>query len=179
VKRRLHLFALRLYRRLPVRGRRFVVRRVAPDFTVGAMCIVERADGHILLVRHSYRRRWGVPGGLLKKREEPTDAARRETFEEVGLAVELAGEPAVVVDPEPRRVDLVFRARPAPAADPAEIRPLSPEILEVRWFPPDALPELQLETSTALVALARASRSPQSPHLQPARDLDDHRAQAG
>ena len=33
-----------------------------PNYTVGAMCIVERDDGAILFVRHSYRRRWGVPG---------------------------------------------------------------------------------------------------------------------
>lgn len=179
MKRSLHLLALRVYRRLPVSARRFAVRRVAPGFTVGAMCIIERSDGAVLLVRHSYRKRWGVPGGLLEKREDPADAARREVFEEVGLAVELAGEPAVVVDADPRRVDLVYRARPAKGADPADAHPISPEILEARWFPADALPELQYETSTALVALARASSSPQSPHLLAARNLDDRRAEAG
>lgn len=153
-------------------ARRFAVRRIAPGFTVGAMCVIERSDGALLLVRHSYRKRWGMPGGLLQRGEEAGDAARREVFEEVDLEVELAGEPAVVVDAEPQRIDIVFRARPAKGSDSDAARPVSPEILEVRWFPADALPELQHETSTALVALARASRSPQSPHLQPARPLD-------
>jgi 8-oxo-dGTP diphosphatase len=172
MKRRLHLLALRIYQGLPVSLRRFAVRRIAPGFTVGAMCIIERADGHVLLVRHSYRKRWGVPGGLLQKGEEAGDAAKREVFEEVALEVELAGEPAVVVDAEPRRVDIVFRARPADGADPESAHPVSPEIVDLRWFPADALPELQHETSTALIALARSSRSPQSPHLQAARSLE-------
>jgi 8-oxo-dGTP diphosphatase len=172
MKRRLHLFALRVYRRLPVGARRFAVRRIAPGFTVGAMCIIERPDGHVLLVKHSYRKRWGVPGGLLQKGEDPGDAAKREVFEEVALEVELAGEPAVVVDAHPRRVDIVYRARPAAGADPEAAHPVSPEVVDLRWFPGDALPELQHETSTALVALARASHSPQSPHLQPARPLE-------
>ena len=82
------------------------------SFTVGGLCVVERADGRVLLVRHGYRPRWGLPGGFLKRGEIPTDGARREVFEEVGLRVELLGEPAVVVSPEWRRVDVVFRARP-------------------------------------------------------------------
>ena len=77
----------------------------------------------VLLVRHTYRQRWGVPGGLLNRGEEPRDAARREALEEVGLRVELVGEPAVVVDPGPRRVDVIFRARPADGADPDDVRP--------------------------------------------------------
>ena len=36
---------LRVYRRLPTLGRRWVVRTIAPSFTVGAMAIIERADG--------------------------------------------------------------------------------------------------------------------------------------
>lgn len=153
--RRLHLFLLRVYRRLPVGGRRFVVRRLFPSFTVGAMCIIERVDGHLLLVRHSYRRRWGVPGGLLGRGETPRDAAVREAREEVGLAVDLIGEPAVVVEPTPRRVDVVYRCRPAGGSSADDLRPQSPEIVEVRWFAPGELPELQPETATALVALAR------------------------
>lgn len=159
---RLHLLALRVYRRLPVAARRRVVRTIAPGFTVGAICVIEREDGHVLLVRQSYRRSWGIPGGLLKRGELPEDAARREVLEEVGLDVRLVGEPAVVVDAPAQRVDLVFRARPAKGADPLQVSPQSPEIVEVRWFRSEALPDLQHETSGALVALARSARSPQA-----------------
>lgn len=165
--RRLHLLALRIFRRLPVQARRRVVRTIAPGFTVGAMCFIEREDGALLLVLLSYRHRWGVPGGLLKRGEDPADAARREVREEVGLDVELTGEPAVVVDAAAQRVDLIFRARLAPGQDAERARPLSPEIVETAWFPADALPELQHETSGALVALARSARSPQAVPLPP------------
>lgn len=152
---RLHLVLLKIYRRLPVGGRRFVVRRLAPSFSVGSICIVERSDGALLLVRHSYRRRWGFPGGLLARGETPAAAARREAMEEVGLAIEIVGEPTVVVDPKPRRVDVIFKCRPEPASDPDSVRPSSPEIVEVRWFPRRDLPELQHEAAGALVTLAR------------------------
>jgi 8-oxo-dGTP pyrophosphatase MutT (NUDIX family) len=157
VLRRLHLALLKVYRRLPTAARVWVVHRLAPTFTVGAICVVERDDGALLLLRQSYRNRWGFPGGLLEKGEEPPDAAKRETAEEVGLDIEVTGEPAVVVDPGPRRVDIVFRARPVDASAVDDIRPTSPEVVECRWFPPDALPELQHEASGALVALARVS----------------------
>ena len=144
---------LQVFRRLPRRGRLAVVHTLAPSFSVGAMCFIERDDGALLLVRHSYRQRWGVPGGLLNRGEAPHDAACREAMEEVSLSIDLVSEPAVVVDPDARRVDVIFRARPAPGADPASAEPKSPEILEAAWFPPDQLPELQAETSGALVAL--------------------------
>ncbi|MFP5254496.1 MAG: NUDIX hydrolase [Acidimicrobiia bacterium] len=174
VRERLHQAALGLYRRLPVQARRRVVRSLTPGFTVGAMGIIERPDGALLLVRLSYRQRWGVPGGLLKRGETPEDAVRREIREEVGLDVVLVGEPAVVVAAEPRRVDVIFRARPAPGEDPDRATPSSPEIVAVSWFPADALPELQHETSGALVALARSSRAPQAvPLPEVERDRSD------
>lgn len=157
--------ALRVYRRLPTRGRRLLVRTIAPSFTVGSMCFIERSDGHMLLVRHLYRARWGVPGGLLERRETPEDAACREVQEEINLQVELVGEPAVVVDAVPQRVDIVYRARPADGASLADIRPSSAEIVEARWFPRESLPELQHETASALVALARSAHAPQAPPL--------------
>lgn len=171
---RLHLLALRIFQRLPVRARRQVVRTIASGFTVGAICFTERSDGALLLVRLSYRDRWGAPGGLLKRGEDPEGAVRREVLEETGLEVVTVGEPAVVVASESRRVDVIFRARLAPGQDPGAAAPRSPEIVEVGWFPPDALPELQHETSGALVALARSSRAPQSiPLPEPPRRDDE------
>jgi 8-oxo-dGTP diphosphatase len=156
--RRGHYVLLRVFRRFPRRARLFIVHRLTPSYTVGAICAVERYDGALLLVRHSYRRHWGFPGGLLRRGEDVRDAARREALEEVALDIELVGEPSVVVAPEAGRVDVIFRARPCGGADLARIRPSSPEIVETAWFRPDALPELQHEASQALLALARARR---------------------
>jgi 8-oxo-dGTP diphosphatase len=160
VLRVLHLLLLKAYRRLPRRLRRAVIHGLAPSYTVGAICVVERADGRLLLVRHSYRERWGFPGGLLARGEEVDDGARREALEEVGLEVQLTSEPTVVVEPAPRRVDVVFRCRPAEEADADGVAPGSAEIVECRWFPREALPELQHEAAGALVALARATGDP-------------------
>lgn len=162
VRDQLHRLALEGFRRMPTWARRRTVRTIAPSFTVGAIVFVERADGRVLLARLAYRERWGVPGGLLKRGEDPADGARREVFEETGLVIDLLGEPAVVVDPEPQRVDVVFRATVADGVDPDSAASGSPEIVELRWFDREALPELQHEASEAMVRLARASRSPVS-----------------
>lgn len=155
---RLHVFALRVYRRMPRTLRRRIVRTISPSFTVGAMCFIERSDGALLLVRHVYRSHWGVPGGLLERGEESGDGARREVFEEVGLAVDLVGEPTVVVDAEPQRVDVIYRATLVSEADADHAAPGSPEILEARWFGRDDLPQLQHETAAALDRLDRLDR---------------------
>jgi ADP-ribose pyrophosphatase YjhB (NUDIX family) len=157
---RLHLALLKIYKRLPRRGRLAVVHALAPSYTVGAICIIEREDGRLLLVRHSYRNAWGFPGGLLNRGEVPVDGAVREVREEVDVHIEVIGEPAVVVAPDPRRVDVVFRCR---TAEPDAVRAVPPEVTEVAWFAPDALPELQHEAAGALVALARASRPVSGP----------------
>ena len=130
-----------------------MVRTLSPSHTVGAICVIERADGRVLLVRQAYRNHWGLPGGLLQRKEAAEDGARREVLEEVGLRVDLVGEPAVVHEADPQRVDLVFRARLATEADADGAQPRSPEIIEVRWFAPDALPTLQHETQAAISAL--------------------------
>lgn len=148
---------LAAYKRLPPPARLFVIRRATPSFHVGALCVVTRADGQILFVRQTYRRDgWGFPGGLLRRREEPADAARRELREELGIDVDLDGLPAVVIDPQMRRIDVVFRSHlSADSSEPGK-GVLSPEIAEVRWFPADSLPGLLPEAAAALVQLGRA-----------------------
>ncbi|MGH9137599.1 MAG: NUDIX hydrolase, partial [Acidimicrobiales bacterium] len=150
--RRLHLTLLRVYGRLPRRVRRAAIRVVAPKYTAGVVCLVRRGDGRVLLVRHSYRQRWGTPGGLMDRGEEPAAAVVRETAEETGLAVEAIEPPTVVVDPQARRIDIVYDARLLDGADPDSARPCSVEIAETSWFAPDDLPVLQQETASALRA---------------------------
>jgi 8-oxo-dGTP diphosphatase len=153
---RVQRLLLLVWRRVPRLIRRWIVRLIAPSFTVGANCLIQREDGALLLVRVVYANGWGLPGGLVNRREEIDACARREVREETGLAVDLVGEPAVVVDPVPQRIDIVYRARPADGADPDGVRPRSPEVSAVRWFATDALPELQPEAVSALVAVARS-----------------------
>lgn len=147
---------LRVYGRVPKRLRRFAVHRVAPCFSVGAICVIERDDGSLLLLRNSYRRGWGLPGGLLRRGESAEDAAHREVREEIGIEVELRDPPLVVVDPWARRVDVVYRARTG--AD--DVKSTSPEVVEARWFPRGELPDLQEEIDAALTEVARADGWP-------------------
>jgi ADP-ribose pyrophosphatase YjhB (NUDIX family) len=149
--------ALAGFAHLPRGVRQWLVRLVVPSFSVGGLGVVERGDGRLLLVRHAYRPRWGLPGGFLQRGETPVEGARREILEEVGLEVDLLGEPSVVVAPRWRRVDVVFRARPSSEALADDVRPASVEIQEVGWFRRDALPELQEEAAEAMIALARVA----------------------
>lgn len=142
----------RSFGHLPAAVRRQLVRWWAPSYTVGVICVVIDGD-RVLLVRHSYRRDWGAPGGLLDRGELPDHAAGRETLEEVGLDVVLDAGPVPVLWPRYRRIDLVYTSRPAPGAEVAALGPTSPEIVEVRWHGLGALPPLQPDTSEALRAL--------------------------
>jgi 8-oxo-dGTP diphosphatase len=154
VAERVHRVLLGIYGRLPERWQLRVVHAVAPSHSVGALALVRDDASGLLLVRHSYKAGWGLPGGLVKSGEHPADAVVREAGEEVGLVIEVTGEPAVVVDAPTRRVDVVFRARVRPGTD-AVGRPRSVEIVEVAWHPVDRLPPLQPEVVAALAAVQR------------------------
>lgn len=145
---------LRAFGLLPGRARRAMIHLGAPSYQVGALCVIERADGRVLLVHSVYRPGWGLPGGLLKRREQPLDAVRREVREEVGIDVAVDPRPHVVVDSRHRRVDIVFLGRPLPDGAADQLGLASPEVDEARWYQPDSLPELQRETASALAELA-------------------------
>src|SRR5262245_11781808 len=59
---------------------RFMARR--PSF--GAATAVKH-DGRLLLVKDSYRGIWSMPGGRIRRGEEPAAAAVRELAEETGI----------------------------------------------------------------------------------------------
>ena len=54
--------------------------------TIGVRVMFIR-DGQVLLVKHSYQDGWLIPGGGIKRKETPEQAARRECREEVGAEV--------------------------------------------------------------------------------------------
>jgi 8-oxo-dGTP pyrophosphatase MutT (NUDIX family) len=54
----------------------------------GVKCVLTDGD-RVLLVRHTYGHRgWDLPGGTVKRGEEPETAATREMHEELGVSVE-------------------------------------------------------------------------------------------
>lgn len=154
----LHRVALGAFRLMPTTARRMVVRTLSPTFTAGAIAVILDESDRMLVVRQAYRGRWGLPGGLMKRGELPLDALRREVREEVGIAVVPDGEGEVVLDPEPRRIDVVFLARPE--AGSVEPKPCSAEIEALRWVTPDDLPEIQMETAMALERLHATGHLP-------------------
>jgi 8-oxo-dGTP pyrophosphatase MutT (NUDIX family) len=122
----------------------------------GVKCVLIRRD-HVLLVRHTYGRRrdWEVPGGGVKRREEPADAARREMREELGVELgDLAplGELFARIDSKRDRL-WCFAAE----LGGREIELDRAEIAECRWFPRGELPDDRAKYVTRIVALADRS----------------------
>jgi 8-oxo-dGTP pyrophosphatase MutT (NUDIX family) len=54
--------------------------------TVGVRLLLAR-EGNVLLVRHTYRKAWYLPGGGIKRGETLEQAARREAQEECGASL--------------------------------------------------------------------------------------------
>lgn len=133
--------ALSIFRRLPVRLRRAIVRTVAPTFVVGVVAIVRSADGKLLLLRERHHNGWALPGGLLDRGEEPPAALVRELREEIAvvLSVDSLAEPLIALDAPARRVDVIFQVTLDDGVRPSA---QEPEVLETRWFDLGELPEL-------------------------------------
>ena len=68
-------------------------------------------DGKILIVRHSYRPGYGLPGGRVKRNETPAAAASRELREEVGIRAD-PDELLAVAPGTGRKPTHVFEFRP-------------------------------------------------------------------
>jgi 8-oxo-dGTP pyrophosphatase MutT (NUDIX family) len=105
----------------------------------GVKCVITRGD-YVLLVRHTYgdRGAWDMPGGAIKRGEEPLAAARRETLEELGLSISEWTALGDFFARYEHRDDTMYCFHAVvdgvePVADRVEIA-------EARWFPAAALP---------------------------------------
>jgi 8-oxo-dGTP pyrophosphatase MutT (NUDIX family) len=104
----------------------------------GVKCVI--TDGaRVLLVRHTYGPRgWDFPGGSVKRREQPVDAARREMKEELGVSIEdwrALGVVALSMDHRRDRLHCFQAELHAP-----RIELNRGELADADWFSPDALP---------------------------------------
>ena len=149
---RLHRAILPAAHRLRLRWRRIVRRPIA-----GVSVFVTNHSGEILLLRHSYGPPvWGLPGGGLRRGEDPEACARRETREEVGLtlgALHLFATVEEEISASPHTAYLftaICNARPTPDRR---------EVIEARFFSPSSLPE-PLGTVTRRRIAAWRARGP-------------------
>lgn len=92
------------------------------------MCLAVRPiDRAILLVKSSYRRTWGLPGGFLEPNEDPLVGGERELFEETRASLY---EPRMVVQwKRKHHIDHLIAGVVTNTPYPA-----SWEISQVRWL---------------------------------------------
>ncbi len=125
--------------------------------TVGVRMMLVR-DDQVLLVRHTYRSGWYMPGGGVNRGESIEAAARREAHEETGAstgAVELFGVFTNLGEGKTDHIT-VFLCRDfqVPAMQPNH------EIAEWRFFPLDSLPNDVAPGSRRRLEEYRAGRRP-------------------
>jgi ADP-ribose pyrophosphatase YjhB (NUDIX family) len=106
-----------------------------------AVCFDER--GRVLLGRRVFDPRaghWDLPGGFLHEDEHPVDGLRREVREETGLEIEPVEFLGFWLEPYDGRTVLCL-AWTAKATGEARA---GDDLVDLRWFEPDELPELEL-----------------------------------
>jgi 8-oxo-dGTP diphosphatase len=127
---------VRVWRWLPGWTRAGLTWCLNAHFVVGTVAIIKDVDGRVLLARHTYRRSspWALPGGWVRRGEDPRDTIVREIVEETGLTVEVLS-PLTVQRESPRHLTIVYSARVTGGT----FRP-SVEVSEVRFVAPGAWP---------------------------------------
>lgn len=113
--------------------------------------VVVLCKNKILLVKSSVgNQKWSLPGGGIEKNEDPMAAAVRELQEETSVGIEQNALACIGMEQLPRgkkwpQVHMTFyKTELVKHQDPAVMRPF--EILEVKWFPLNQLPERHSST---------------------------------
>ncbi len=118
----------------------------------GVKCVL--TDGErVLLVRHTYgHREWDLPGGAVRRGEEPERAATREMQEELGVVVEAWTNLGAVSAGIDHRRDTMHCFAADIAGRPITMDPC--ELSAVRWFSRGQLPDDLGRFVTRILALA-------------------------
>lgn len=142
-----------IWRRTPASLKKWGVRFTQARFTVTAGAIITNREGRVLLLHHRFRpgSGWGIPGGFIKRGEQPDEALRRELREEVGLEIEDPKLFRTRAFRKARQVEIVFRCRAR-----GETEQLSFEIKRLAWFDPNELPKELPRDQAKLIRLAVA-----------------------
>ena len=147
-------------------GLSLVARVLAPRPPVGAVGALFDGDGRVLLVEHVFRTDfpWGLPGGWVRRGEDPAHAVAREIREELGLTVEVG--PLLLTEPvgrtsrstHPPHLGLAYACSLVGGT-----ASLSAEVVSIEWTHPHEIrhelaPLQHKAVLLAADALARAKR---------------------
>jgi 8-oxo-dGTP pyrophosphatase MutT (NUDIX family) len=98
-------------------------------------------DGKVLLDKHGDDPFWKFPGGKVRDDESLRQTAIREVMEELGLTVELSGEPVVLTFQREREgmaeVVVLVHYQASTLGEPVKQR----DVREFAWHDMDALPD--------------------------------------
>jgi len=122
--------------------------------------IIVQHDGKILFVRLGYAHKsWTIHGGGVKRNESFEEAAKRETYEEVGIKLENIEKIGEYLNTREYKVDTVqcFKA----TVDSPHFKIDNFEIVEARWELPDSPPRPYKPRVEMLVDLLKKSKQNQ------------------
>jgi len=123
---------------------------------MGAKVVVICND-NILLVKHTFNPSyWTLPGGGVKRGEEPINAARRELKEEIGRNVDNLEFLRIVHNKSQYKEDTIYTYYTK--FEDKNIIKDDLEILEARWFPVNQLPEVNPVLRTTLLYAIKYAR---------------------
>jgi 8-oxo-dGTP diphosphatase len=108
-------------------------------FSAGVAGVLFNEQGQLLLVEHVFHPHtpWGLPGGWIDRREDPTVALRREFHEELELDIHV-GNILITELGYGDHLDFAYLC-----STQGKIGKLSNELLSYRWFDVQHLPRMQ------------------------------------
>ena len=126
----------------------FALRRINTRFMVGVVALICDDRDRVVLFHHTYRNKyaWGLPGGWLKRGEQPAEAVVREVAEESGLQIAVEEPLLTFSDNAGPMVEIVLKARLVGG----EFR-ASDEVDRISFFESDPLPDQMRQTQKRIV----------------------------